>query len=291
MAGLKDVPGVNKDGSDDSYYQVGSIGFFMGVIFTILIAWGFSKMNGNPNIPNFNAYGITGVFKYLPHSILLFGIFADMFTQTQHGVYAISTLIGIISMFVTHAADAGFQQIPLVNAMMTYLAGGLARLWPFPRTGGNLDAAEQEEDTRNGEMEGFGAINTLGGIRPKLFSQSTATMSTICFYFIFDAFMPVKNNYRVDVGGTAPFILFLLMAIAHSMVMDQPGVRTFLSIILGIGMGGIAYVTVMKANPSFLLSSGASGNGGSGSSGVGTSGSGGSGGSGGSSGSAETCDA
>jgi hypothetical protein len=246
------------DGSEGSYYGVGIIGFIVGVISTIIIAYGavFGFEGQTPGDANgeFKTYGVEEIARYVPHVVLLFGIFADAFGQDERAVYSVSSAIGIVSMLFQKAIDLMLIKVAprIMSAFVkppTAVSGGAVVVTPpRPRTANTFPTPATA--TTPAEIGNIAGFEWLSGMLepPQYFSQSTTTMTTIFMYYIIDAMKSQQNK------AIAPLVLFLLAIGAHTTLLKQNYKITGSSLLLGLTFGGIAYWAVSWLHSDWLMS-------------------------------------
>jgi hypothetical protein len=213
---------------------------------------------------------MTDTITYLPHILVLTGIFADIFTMS--GVYSIPSLIGILSIpahFLFKFLWEGLNgligdAIRLANtragappppgappgsgasaAASPLAAAVLGSSSSRPRTGGAIT------NYSGCEIQGF------EGLRSNWAPQGLVVTSTIFWYYLLDL---VTNRSILDsVATMVVFVIFTGLQVFVLKTCDNLTgsvfVKALISAVEGLFLGGIGFVIVQASDPTRLPSS------------------------------------
>jgi hypothetical protein len=199
---------------------------------------------------------------FLPHILILFGVFADIFTM--QGAYSIPSLVGICSI--------------LINFLMKFVLDGvnvvfrdLADIVNTQRAGTAAPAAASAEALLTGTSSsassgGFrgGAMTAWDGCEIKGFEsfksdyapQGLVVTATIFWYYILD--LMVNRNPLDSVLTWLAFILFFGLQAMNlkdcEKMKESFFVKTFIAFAEGFVVGGIGYGIVQTTIPTRLPS-------------------------------------
>lgn len=189
------------------------------------------------------------LFMYLPYSLMLFGILADMFTY--EGVYSIPTLLSIVSL--------------AVNGLWSYLWTGLFGMYAEVTSAINTPALRPTETNPGTAM--FTGTNQQGGSSgfdgcsipglPAFMSssyvpQTLLVTSTIFWYYILDL---ILNRGFVD--ATASILMFVVLyagqfAFIRTCLASgdiSPMMKALFAQVQGLTMGAIGYGVIATQFP------------------------------------------
>lgn len=206
----------------------------VSILLTAIVSAGLTYyfMSPGGGLPS---VGIGGIFidllRYLPHSLLLFGVLADMLTY--EGVYSIPSLVGFLSIFV--------------NKLLQYFWDGLYGLF---MVAGVPPAQPVATGTVGCEIAGFEFAAS------PYVPQTLVVTSTVFFYYALDL---IFNRGWVD--ATATIVLLGVLFIGQVAVMDTcnkmglgKGLQAGLAIIEGLLIGGFSLGIVTNYYPERLPS-------------------------------------
>jgi hypothetical protein len=200
---------------------------------------------------------------FLPHILILFGVFADIFTM--QGAYSIPSLVGICSIlinflmkFVLDGVNAVFVDLAtLVKSRREATAAGVAA------AGAAAAAAAPFTGTSSGGFRG-GAMTAWDGCEIKGFEyfksdyapQGLVVTATIFWYYLLD--LMVNRNPLDSVLTWLAFILFFGLQAMNlkdcEKMKESFFVKTFIAFAEGFVVGGIGYGIVQTTIPTRLPS-------------------------------------
>lgn len=183
------------------------------------------------------------LFVYMPYSLMLFGILADMFTY--EGVYTLPTLVSIASLALNGLFSLLWSGVAGIFTDFAN-ASGLTATSPFPPDptpirGGAADGCD---------IPGFDA----GFMKSDYTPQSLLVTATIFWYYILDL---ILNRGWVD--ATASIIMFAVLFTGQFMYMclgtRSKGLHALFALLQGLIVGGTAYGIVATVAPARLPTS------------------------------------
>jgi len=201
---------------------------------------------------------------FLPHILILFGVFADIFTM--QGAYSIPSLVGICSILINFLMKFVLDG---VNAVFGDLADivNTQRANPSAATPGGLFASVSSSLTQSaaggGKMTG-GAMTAWDGCEIKGFEsfksdyapQGLVVTATIFWYYLLD--LMVNRNPLDSVLTWLAFILFFGLQAMNlkdcEKLRESFFVKTFIAFAEGFVVGGIGYGIVQTTIPTRLPS-------------------------------------
>jgi len=190
----------------------------------------------------------TDTITYLPHILILFGVLADIFTMS--GVYSIPSLVGILSIpahyglqFVWTGAQAMVSDI--YKLATTAPAGDPSPPSTARPVGGAIT------NYSGCEIQGFESLKS------PFAPQGLVVTSTIFWYYLLDLLM--NRNILDGVGTIVTFVVFVGFQVFELKTCEDlagsVAVKTLISLIEGIIIGGIGYSVVQMYAPNRLPSS------------------------------------
>lgn len=187
------------------------------------------------------------VFVYMPYSLMLFGILADMFTY--EGVYTLPTLFSIASLALNGMFSmlwTGLAGIFEEFASASGLSASSAFPAPYqrgvaPTTGGAADGCD---------IPGF----DMGFMKSDYTPQSLLVTATIFWYYILDL---ILNRGWTD--ATASIIMFGVLFAGQFMYMclgtRSKGIHALFALLQGLIVGGTFYGIIATTAPARLPTS------------------------------------
>lgn len=188
------------------------------------------------------------LFVYMPYSLMLFGILADMFTY--EGVYTLPTIVSIASL--------------ALNGLFSLLWTGVAGIFTDFANASGLSASATRRPLSttppNHQMMVGGADGCdipgfdAGFMKSDYTPQSLLVTATIFWYYILDL---ILNRGWVD--ATASIIMFAVLFTGQFMYMclgtKSKGVHAMFALLQGLIVGGTAYGIVATTAPARLPTS------------------------------------
>jgi hypothetical protein len=197
----------------------------------------------------------TDTITYLPHILILFGVLADIFTMA--GVYSIPSLVGLLSIpahyglqFVWTGAQA---MVGDIYKLATTAPAGDATPPSGPRPGSVLAS------TTGGAINNYSGCEIQGfeSLKSPFAPQGLVVTSTIFWYYLLDLLM--NRNILDGVGTIVTFVIFIAFQVFELKTCEDlagsVAVKTLISLIEGIIIGGLGYSVVQMYAPNRLPSS------------------------------------
>jgi len=187
---------------------------------------------------------------FLPHILILFGVFADIFTM--QGAYSIPSLVGICSILINFLMKFVLDG---VNAVV----GDLATLVKSRREAtAAADAAPSTGGFRGGAMTAWDGCEIKGfeSFKSDYAPQGLVVTATIFWYYLLD--LMVNRNPLDSVLTWLAFILFFGLQAMNlkdcEKMRESFFVKTFIAFAEGFVVGGIGYGIVQTTIPTRLPS-------------------------------------
>lgn len=235
----------------------------VAIIVSIVSVVGTLYATRPPNIAKPAGFGtlLNDSITFLPHILILFGVFADIFTM--QGAYSIPSLVGICSIpinFLMGKLLDGLNVVfnDLLDIVKTRRAGTLA----VPAA--VAAAAPAAGNPFAGGLRGGGAMSAWDGCEVVGFEffkstyapQGLVVTATIFWYYILD--LMVNRNPLDSVLSWLAFILFFGLQAMQLKDCDNMGmsffIKTFIAFAEGFIIGGIGYGIVQSTIPTRLPS-------------------------------------
>lgn len=216
---------------------------------------------------------MTDTITYLPHILVLTGIFADIFTMS--GVYSIPSLIGILSIPAHFLFKFLWEGLNGLIGDAIRLANTRARV-PSPGAppGSGASAASASaaasplaaavlgspyRPRTGGAITNYSGCEIQGfeGLRSNWAPQGLVVTSTIFWYYLLDL---VTNRSILDsVATMVVFVIFTGLQVFVLKTCDNLTgsvfVKALISAVEGLFLGGIGFVIVQASDPTRLPSS------------------------------------
>jgi hypothetical protein len=211
---------------------------------------------------------------FLPHILILFGVFADIFTM--QGAYSIPSLVGICSIpinFLMGKLLLGLTAMfaDIISLAQTRMKGpALQAWWNFRPPAAAAPAAAAPAAAagtgagRSGGLRGGGAMSAWDGceiagfefFKSEYAPQGLVVTATIFWYYILD--LMINRNPLDSVLSWLAFILFFGLQAMQLKDCDNMGgsflIKTFISFVEGFIIGGVGYGIVQSTIPTRLPS-------------------------------------
>jgi hypothetical protein len=200
---------------------------------------------------------------FLPHILILFGVFADIFTM--QGAYSIPSLVGICSILINFLMKFVLDGVNVVFRDLADIVNTQRANPSAATSGGPLAsvAAAFGQSAGGGKMTG-GAMTAWDGCEIKGFEyfksdyapQGLVVTATIFWYYILD--LMVNRNPLDSVLTWLAFILFFGLQAMNLKDCESMAtsffVKTFIAFAEGFVVGGIGYGIVQTTIPTRLPS-------------------------------------
>jgi len=198
-----------------------------------------SAATGGP--PGISAL-LTDSITFLPHILILFGVFADIFTL--QGAYSIPSLVGILSVPLNFAMQYFWSGVAGLIAGAISLITTKPEVEVGPQAGGAMSAWS------GCEIEGFGSL--VSPYAP----QSLVVTATIFWYYLLD--LMLNRDPMDSILAWLAFIVFFGMEVFQLTTCDSMKgnvlIVTFISLVEGFIFGGTGYGIVQTYLPTRLPS-------------------------------------
>jgi hypothetical protein len=201
----------------------------------------------------------TDAITFLPHILILFGIFADIFTL--QGAYSIPSLVGLLSIPIHYALQFLWTGIAamlgdIYKLITTVPAPDLATpLFSGTNTGANVGRAP----IIGGAMSGWNGCEVYGfeSMKSPYAPQGLVVTATVFWYYLLDLSM---NRNPLDTVATAlAFPLFFGLQVWLLKSCENFGesiaIKSAIAIVEGLIIGGTGYGIVQSSAPDRLPSS------------------------------------
>ena len=168
---------------DDLYPKTPWWTNLVAVILTMIVTAILSRMNvGGPGATTAGKI-VTDTALFLPHALILFGIFADMFSY--QGAYSIASLFGFLTLFLNKFIDYAWKGFWAMIDLGKKVAG-VGRQGP-PGTPAPVPGQ------RGGSVENYTGCYVQGFegdfFKSQYSSQTLVITSTVLLYYIIDLWM------------------------------------------------------------------------------------------------------
>jgi len=202
----------------------------------------------------------TDAITFLPHILILFGVFADIFTL--QGAYSIPSLIGLMSIpihyvlqFLWSGVAAFLGDIYKLATTVPATASASTPLFSGTNTGASVGRAP----IIGGAMSAWNGCEIYGfeGMKSPYAPQGLVVTSTIFWFYLLDLWM---NRHGLDSVATAlAFPLFFGLQVWQLSTCENfsesVAVKSAIALVEGLIIGGTGYGIVQISVPDRLPSS------------------------------------
>jgi len=235
----------------------------VSVIGTLYFIKGTTTVPGAP--PGMGLI-FTDAITFLPHILILFGIFADIFTL--QGAYSIPSLVGLLSIPIHYA----------LQFLWTGIAAMLGDIYKLittvpttasTNTGASIDSSgkssfDQDVKTllggmRGGAMSGWNGCEVYGfeSMKSPYAPQGLVVTATVFWYYLLDLWM---NRNGLDSVATAlAFPIFFGLQVWLLKSCENFGesiaIKSAIALVEGLIIGGTGYGIIQSSVPDRLPSS------------------------------------
>ena len=219
----------------------------------------------------------TDAITFLPHILILFGIFADIFTL--QGAYSIPSLVGLLSIPIHYGLQFLWTGVAAmlgdIYKLITTVPAGTPAVAATPLFSGTNTGAKVgstgrpttfDEDVktllggmRGGAMSAWNGCEVYGfeSLKSPYAPQGLVVTSTIFWYYLLDLWM---NRHGLDSVATAlAFPLFFGLQVWLLKSCENFGesiaVKSAIALVEGLIIGGTGYGIVQSSVPDRLPSS------------------------------------
>jgi hypothetical protein len=215
----------------------------VAVILTVLATAILTKINVPGGGSATAGQIITDTALFLPHALILFGIFADMFSY--QGAYSLASLFGILTIFLNRGLDFAWNGLwALINQVDKLRKTG---------TGGTAQAGGAVLNYPGCYVQGFEGDY----FKSKYSSQTLVVTATILFYYIFDLWMNkgISSAIAPMLAGAVLFVLQVSsMTSGGCFPNDSIGMAVGTSILNSLVLSFTFYIAMEAYAPNLLPS-------------------------------------
>jgi hypothetical protein len=230
---------------DDLYPKTPWWTNLVAVILTMFVTAILSRMNVQGSGASTAGKIVTDTALFLPHALILFGIFADMFSY--QGAYSLASLFGLLSIFLNRGLDLAWNgiwaMISQVNKLRKTATGGTA----------NVQQGGAVENYPGCFVQGFEGEY----FKSQYSSQTLVVTTTILFYYIFDLWMNkgVASAMAPVLAGALLIVLQISsMSSSGCFPNDSIGTTVGTSILNGLVLSFVFYIAMESYAPNLLPS-------------------------------------
>jgi hypothetical protein len=230
----------------------------VSVIATLFYVKGSTPIPGAP--PGMGVI-FTDAITFLPHILILFGIFADIFTL--QGAYSIPSLIGLLSIPIHYALQFLWTGVAAMIGDIMKLIATVPKGQAVPATplfsGTNTGASVGRPAVTGGAMSQWNGCEVYGfeSMKSPYAPQGLVVTATIFWYYLLDLSM---NRNPLDTIATAiAFPLFFGLQVWLLKSCENFGesiaIKTVIALVEGLIIGGSGFGIVQASVPDRLPSS------------------------------------
>jgi hypothetical protein len=204
----------------------------------------------------------TDAITFLPHILILFGVFADIFTL--QGAYSIPSLVGLLSIPIHYALQFLWTGVAamigdIIKLISTVPATASAAASTPLFSGTNTGASVGRTPTIGGAMSAWNGCEIYGfqGLQSPYAPQGLVVTATIFWYYLLDLSM---NRNALDTIATAlAFPLFFGLQVwqlsSCEKFSESVAAKSAIALVEGLIIGGTGYGIIQSSIPDRLPSS------------------------------------
>lgn len=200
----------------------------------------------------------TDAITFLPHILILFGVFADIFTL--QGAYSIPSLIGLLSIPLHYVFQFLWSGVAaFIGDIMKLIATVPAASSTPLFSGTNTGASVGRTPIVGGAMSAWNGCEVYGfqGLQSPYAPQGLVVTATIFWYYLLDLSM---NRNPLDTVATAlAFPLFFGLQIwqlsSCEKFSESVAAKSAIALVEGLIIGGTGYGIIQSSIPDRLPSS------------------------------------
>jgi len=202
----------------------------------------------------------TDAITFLPHVLILFGVFADIFTL--QGAYSIPSLVGLLSIPIHYALQFLWTGVAamigdIIKLISTVPATASAAATPL-FSGTNTGASVGRTPTIGGAMSAWNGCEIYGfqSLQSPYAPQGLVVTATIFWYYLLDLSM---NRNALDTIATAlAFPLFFGLQVwqlsSCEKFSESVAAKSAIALVEGLIIGGTGYGIIQSSIPDRLPS-------------------------------------
>lgn len=202
----------------------------------------------------------TDAITFLPHILILFGVFADIFTL--QGAYSIPSLVGLLSIPIHYALQFLWTGVAamigdIIKLISTVPAATSSAATPL-FSGTNTGASVGRTPTIGGAMSAWNGCEIYGfqGLQSPYAPQGLVVTATIFWYYLLDLSM---NRNALDTIATAlAFPLFFGLQVwqlsSCEKFSESVAAKSAIALVEGLIIGGTGYGIIQSSIPDRLPS-------------------------------------
>ena len=203
----------------------------------------------------------TDAITFLPHILILFGVFADIFTL--QGAYSIPSLVGLLSIPIHYALQFLWTGVAamigdIIKLISTVPATASAAASTPLFSGTNTGASVGRTPTIGGAMSAWNGCEIYGfqGLQSPYAPQGLVVTATIFWYYLLDLSM---NRNALDTIATAlAFPLFFGLQVwqlsSCEKFSESVAAKSAIALVEGLIIGGTGYGIIQSSIPDRLPS-------------------------------------
>lgn len=202
----------------------------------------------------------TDAITFLPHVLILFGVFADIFTL--QGAYSIPSLVGLLSIPIHYALQFLWTGVAaMIGDIMKLIATVPAATSSAAKplfSGTNTGASVGRTPTIGGAMSAWNGCEIYGfqGLQSPYAPQGLVVTATIFWYYLLDLSM---NRNALDTIATAlAFPLFFGLQVwqlsSCEKFSESVAAKSAIALVEGLIIGGTGYGIIQSSIPDRLPS-------------------------------------
>jgi hypothetical protein len=203
----------------------------------------------------------TDAITFLPHVLILFGIFADIFTL--QGAYSIPSLVGLLSIpihYVMQFLWSGVAAligdiIKLISTVPATASSAATPLFSVTNTGASVGRTP----IIGGAMSGWNGCEIYGfqGLQSPYAPQGLVVTATIFWYYLLD--LSMNRNVLDTIATALAFPLFFGLQVwqlsSCEKFSESVAVKSLIALVEGLIIGGTGYGIIQSSVPDRLPSS------------------------------------
>ncbi len=221
----------------------------VAVILTMIVTAILSRMNVQGSGASTASKIVTDTALFLPHALILFGIFADMFSY--QGAYSIASLFGLSAILLNRGLDYAWNGFwALINLSKRVAGVGKQNVQVAP-------APAQ----RGGSVQNYPGCYVQGFegeyFQSEYSSQTLVVTSTVLLYYIIDLWMNKGSGSAIGplLAGAVLLILQISsMSAGGCFPNDTIGTKVGTSLLNGLSFAFIFYLFMESWAPNLLPS-------------------------------------
>jgi len=213
-----------------------------------------------PGAPPGMSLIFTDAITFLPHVLILFGVFADIFTL--QGAYSIPSLVGLLSIPIHYALQFLWTGVAaMIGDIMKLIATVPAATSSAARplfSGTNTGASVGRTPTIGGAMSAWNGCEIYGfqGLQSPYAPQGLVVTATIFWYYLLD--LSMNRNALDTIATDLAFPLFFGLQVwqlsSCEKFSESVAAKSAIALVEGLIIGGTGYGIIQSSIPDRLPS-------------------------------------